>query len=122
MECCLILFLLRLLNGLLRIHTHLNNHLSIQHSFRSGSGTRPSEWLYSDWQFVWCSRQFINYIKIFKEVIPLILRQCFLFVNLVAIVVGCLLYIPNFYSLILSRLVQGICVGLFSALTSMVIK
>ncbi len=42
--------------------------------------------------------------------------------NAVAMVIGGLIYIPNFYTLILFRLCQGFCVGVFSTLSSLMVK
>ena len=51
-----------------------------------------------------------------------IYRQSYLLLNGVKIVAGCLLYIPNFYTLVLCRVLQGVCVGAYSSITSMTVK
>ena len=35
---------------------------------------------------------------------------------------GSILFVPNFYMLAISRLMQGVCVGCYSSMTSMIIK
>jgi len=42
--------------------------------------------------------------------------------NAFAMAVGALLYVPNFYILLLARVLQGVCVGVFSALSPLIIK
>ena len=43
-------------------------------------------------------------------------------VNAVALVSGATVYIPNFYTLVLSRLVLGLCVGAATSLPTIIIK
>ncbi len=43
-------------------------------------------------------------------------------IDVVALAVGGLTFIPNFYTLILSRLAQGFCVGAFSSICSLMVK
>jgi len=43
-------------------------------------------------------------------------RKFILLINLVAIIAGCLLYINNFILLLILRIVQGICVGLYTSI------
>ena len=50
------------------------------------------------------------------------LRQSLLVLNAIAIVVGCMLYIENFYSLLLFRVLQGFVVGAYSAITPLYIN
>ena len=49
-------------------------------------------------------------------------RNSLLFVGIVAIATGLLLLIPNQGILFFARFVQGICVGLYSALSPLIIK
>lgn len=42
-------------------------------------------------------------------------RKLILLINLVAIIAGCLLYINNFVLLLILRIIQGICVGLYTS-------
>ena len=43
-------------------------------------------------------------------------RKFVLLINVVAIVVGCLLYINNFILLLILRIIQGICVGMYTSI------
>ncbi len=43
-------------------------------------------------------------------------RKFVLLINAVAIVAGCLLYINNFILLLILRIIQGICVGLYTSI------
>ena len=45
-----------------------------------------------------------------------------LLVNSVALLVGCLLFVPSFELLVGCRICQGVCVGVYSSITSMIIK
>lgn len=49
-------------------------------------------------------------------------RRFILIVNVVAFCAGLLLYIQNAYTLFLVRVIQGICVGCYSAITPVIIK
>jgi MFS family permease len=49
-------------------------------------------------------------------------RQGLLIINIFAIVVGGLIFIENFYSLLIFRLLQGFAVGLGSSLSPVIIK
>lgn len=51
-----------------------------------------------------------------------IYRKNLLGTNALAFLVGCLIYIPNFYSFLLLRLIQGICVGIFSILAPLIVR
>ena len=50
------------------------------------------------------------------------LRQYIFIVNAIAFAAGLLLYIENAYLLFLVRILQGICVGFYSAITPVIIK
>lgn len=50
------------------------------------------------------------------------IRNCLLVVNLCAFIVGGLIYIQNFYSLLCFRFCQGVFVGMYSALAPLIIK
>jgi SP family sugar:H+ symporter-like MFS transporter len=45
-----------------------------------------------------------------------------LYINILAFIVGFLIYIEVFYSLLLFRLIQGFCVGCYSAIAPLIIK
>ncbi len=50
------------------------------------------------------------------------LRQYIFVVNALAFATGLLLYIQNAYVLLLIRVIQGLCVGFYSAITPVIIK
>lgn len=41
--------------------------------------------------------------------------------NAVAVIVGCLLYIPNIWTLLAFRFVQGFCTGAYSCLANLIV-
>lgn len=43
-------------------------------------------------------------------------RKYVLLINIVAITVGCLIYINNFIILLIMRIIQGICVGMYTSI------
>jgi MFS family permease len=49
-------------------------------------------------------------------------RQSILIVNTIALIAGSLIFIENFIVLLLIRLIQGLCVGAYSALVPILIK
>jgi SP family arabinose:H+ symporter-like MFS transporter len=49
-------------------------------------------------------------------------RQFIFIVNAIAFVAGLLLYIKNPYTLFIVRILQGVCVGFYSAITPVIIK
>lgn len=49
-------------------------------------------------------------------------RKCILVTNIIATIAGVLIYIPNFYTLMIFRLLQGVCVGIFSGIPSIILK
>lgn len=60
--------------------------------------------------------------KLSRRYTPPNSRKCLLTLNACAFVVGGLLYIQNFYTLVFFRLLQGFFVGAYSALASLLIK
>ena len=49
-------------------------------------------------------------------------RKSILFTNIIASIAGFFIYVPNFYTLMTFRLIQGACVGIFSAIPPIIIK
>lgn len=49
-------------------------------------------------------------------------RNYLFFVNAIALVGGLLLFIQSPYTLLISRIIQGMCVGLFSAIVPVIIN
>lgn len=49
-------------------------------------------------------------------------RKALLFVNGLALVFGLTLFIQNQYTFLISRLMQGVCVGFYSAIAPLIIK
>jgi MFS family permease len=45
-----------------------------------------------------------------------------LLLNVIALIAGGFIYIPNFYTLLLFRFLQGFCVGAYSAIAPLIIK
>jgi hypothetical protein len=58
----------------------------------------------------------------FQEVFFVLDRNGVLIINACAFVVGGLIYIENFYSLLVFRLLQGVFVGMYSSVTPIMIK
>lgn len=58
----------------------------------------------------------------FSKVSIIIFRTCLLLTNLVALIVGGLLFIPNYKTLIFFRLIQGACVGVMTSVPPMTIR
>lgn len=51
-----------------------------------------------------------------KKLIGIFSRRNFvLFINLIAVIAGCILYVNNFIVLICMRIIQGVCVGMYTA-------
>lgn len=48
-------------------------------------------------------------------------RKFVLLINLIALIAGCVLYINNIIVLICMRIIQGICVGLYTSIVPMYI-
>jgi len=51
-----------------------------------------------------------------------LLRKCLLFINVIALISGGFIYVPNFYSLLIFRFLQGFCVGAYSSVAPLMIK
>ena len=66
--------------------------------------------------------EFISHLQIFKKVPHPLFRKCLLLLNVIALIAGGFIYIPNFYSLLFFRFLQGFCVGAYSAVTPLIIK
>jgi MFS family permease len=66
--------------------------------------------------------QFVLALAPFAEVILPLFRKCLLYLDFCSIFVGILLYIPNFYSFLACRVVQGGCAGAFSSIVPLIIK
>jgi predicted MFS family arabinose efflux permease len=49
-------------------------------------------------------------------------KSCILIVNCFAFVIGFILFIPNAYMLLFVRFLQGMCAGLFSSITPLIMK
>ena len=50
------------------------------------------------------------------------LRLTLLTINLVALIAGVTLFIPNIYSLMVSRIMQGVCVGVYSFFAPLMVR
>ncbi len=49
-------------------------------------------------------------------------KNCLLVTNLAAFIVGGLIYIHNFYSLMVFRIMQGVMVGIYTSIAPLIIK
>ena len=78
--------------------------------------------MYSYWSPHWRCEQCLHHPTFFTEVTLQLLRNNIHLTNFVTFLVGFLVYIPNFYSLIFFRILQGVCVGVYCALIPMTVR
>ena len=50
------------------------------------------------------------------------LRKCQIIVNISTLIVSFLIFIPNFYTFLLMRALQGVCIGIISNIGPLYIK
>lgn len=78
--------------------------------------------MYSYWSLVRCLSELFDNRKDIEKVMFLRLRNNLLLNNLVASVFGLLIFIPNFFTFLVFRFGQGVCVGIFSGLAPLIIR
>jgi MFS family permease len=78
--------------------------------------------MHSSWCAVGCTWKFIPSQNIVKKVKIVLFRKCLLLLNIIALIAGGFIYIPNFYTLLLFRFLQGFCVGAYSSVAPLIIK
>lgn len=117
-----VLLLLWIQRHLLRCSSLRDHQWNLRNRAGRCLGTRTAEWSYRDRRTVWIISQFFPSQQIHKKVHRWLCRQCLIIANIFSIVFGGLIYIPHFYTFITFRFMQGLCVGVFSSLSPLIIK